>query len=65
LLRRRSAALYVVRGAAIGVTALMLHSFVDFNLQIYSNSLLFVFLAAILMRDRVEELVAADREGRR
>jgi O-antigen ligase len=65
LLRRRSAALYVVRGAAIGVTALMLHSFVDFNLQIYSNSLLFVFLAAILMRDRVDELVAADQEGGR
>lgn len=40
-----------VRGAAVAVLALLFHSFVDFNLQIYSNSLLFVFLCALLMRD--------------
>jgi len=37
--------------AAVAVLALLLHSFVDFNLQIYSNSLLFAFLCAFLLRD--------------
>ena len=57
LLSRRNVAPYTLQGAAIGVIALLLHSFVDFNLQIYSNSLLFVFLVALLMR------AAADREA--
>jgi O-antigen ligase len=54
LLRPPNASGWVVRAAAIGVLALLLHSFVDFNLQIYSNSLLFVFLCAVLMRDAAE-----------
>jgi len=51
LLRRPDPASWVVSAAAIGVLSLLLHSFMDFNLQIYSNSLLFVFLCALLMRD--------------
>ncbi len=56
LLRPGSEFRYPVRGAAVGVLALLLHSFADFNLQIYSNGLLFVFLCALLMRDRVHVL---------
>jgi hypothetical protein len=41
-----------VRAIAVGVLALLFHSFIDFNLQIYSNGVLFVFLCALLMRDR-------------
>jgi O-antigen ligase len=51
LLRTPNASGWIVRAAAVGVLALLLHSFVDFNLQIYSNSLLFVFLCAVLMHD--------------
>lgn len=51
LSRRGSPHRWVVRGIAVGVLALLLHSFVDFNLQIYSNSVLFVMLCAFLLRD--------------
>ena len=61
LVRGGSAFRYPVRGAAVGVLALLLHSFADFNLQIYSNGLLFVFLCAFLMRDRLHVL----QRGRR
>jgi len=54
--RRGSAFRWPVRGAALGVLALLLHSFVDFNLQVYSNGLLFVFLCAVLTRDHREML---------
>jgi len=50
LSRNESPSCWPIRGAAVGVLALLLHSFVDFNLQIYSNSLLFVFLCAILLQ---------------
>ena len=52
---------WAVRGAAVGVLALLIHSFVDFNLQIYSNSLLFVFLCAFLIRDHREVLQRSSR----
>jgi O-antigen ligase len=52
LVRRGSRMEWPVRGAAVGVLALLLHTLGDFNLQIYSNSLLFAFLCAFLMRDR-------------
>jgi O-antigen ligase len=61
LARGGSAFSYPVRGAAIGVLALLLHSFADFNLQIYSNGLLFVFLCSFLMRDRFDVLQRARR----
>jgi O-antigen ligase len=51
LLRPARGSGWIVRAAAVGVLALLLHSLVDFNLQIYSNSLLFVFLCAVLMHD--------------
>lgn len=54
LLRPPNPSGWIARAAAIGVLALLLHSFVDFNLQIYSNSLLFVFLCAVLMHDAAE-----------
>ncbi len=54
-----------IRGVSVGVLALLIHSFVDFNLQIYSNSILFVFLCAVLLRDGSHNLdlkdVQADR----
>jgi O-antigen ligase len=53
LVRRGSPFRWTVTGAAVGVLALLLHSAVDFNLQIYSNSVLFVILCAFLMRDRL------------
>jgi O-antigen ligase len=56
LMRLGSPFRYPIRGVAVGVLALLLHSFADFNLQIYSNGLLFVFLCAVLMRDRVQVL---------
>lgn len=54
LLRGGSSFRWVLRGAAVGTLALLFHSFVDFNLQIYSNSILFVFLCALLTRERRE-----------
>ena len=41
---------WLVPGIAVGLTSLLLHSFVDFNLQIYSNGMLFAFLCAALLR---------------
>ena len=41
------------RGACVGVIALLLHSFIDFNLQIYSNAALFCVLCAYLMAGEV------------
>jgi len=52
LVRRGRPLEWPIRGAAVGLLALLLHSFGDFNLQIYSNSLLFAFLSALLLRDR-------------
>jgi len=43
-----------MRGVALGLLALLLHGFVDFNLQITSNSLLFVVLGAVLLRAQAE-----------
>lgn len=54
LLRGGGAFRWPIRGLALGGLALLLHSFVDFNLQIYSNGMLFVFLCAVLLRDRAE-----------
>ena len=47
----------VIQGAAFGTAILLIHSLVDFNLQIPSNGLLFVLSAALLIRGRtpVEE----------
>jgi len=42
----------IVVALATGITALLIHELVDFNLQIYSNSVLFVFLGAVLLRHR-------------
>lgn len=56
LVRRGSPFRWPVRGAAVGVLALLVHSLTDFNLQIYANSILFVFLCALLMRDHAERL---------
>jgi O-antigen ligase len=63
LVRKGSPLRWPVRGVAVGVLALLLHSFVDFNLQIYSNSLLFVFLCALLLRAQGDPLV--EQEDRR
>jgi O-antigen ligase len=58
-----SARRWVVQGAAVGLLALLLHSFVDFNLHIYSNSILFIFLCAILLRDRSSVLQRSGPES--
>ncbi len=50
LVRRHRQNKWFAWSAATGVLAMLLHSFASFNLQIYSNSLLFVFLCAVLMR---------------
>lgn len=43
-----------VMGCAVGVVSILLHSLVDFNLQIPSNALLFVFLGAVLVARTAE-----------
>ncbi len=48
----------LVLGAALGIAVLLVHSSVDFNLQIPSNGLLFVLLGALMIRGR-----GADPEG--
>ena len=53
-------------GSAAGVFALLVHSLFDFNLQIPSNALLFLLLAAILSRaGAAVSLGTADRGPRR
>lgn len=52
IMRRGSEFRWPVRAAAIGVLALLLHSLVDFNLQIYSNGILFAVACAFVLRDR-------------
>jgi O-antigen ligase len=59
LVRRGTSFRWPVRGMAVGALALLLHSFVDFNLQIYSNSLLFVLFSSLLLRDRRGTLLRA------
>ncbi len=39
----------ITLGAMTGIVALLLHSFVDFNLHIPANALLFVTLVALVM----------------
>jgi O-antigen ligase len=56
LLRTGSPRRHVVHGLAVGGLAMLLHSAVDFNLQIYSNGLLFVVLVALLAADRLARL---------
>lgn len=63
LLRRDEPSKWFVWPAAVGVLALLLHSFVSFNLQIYSNSLLFVFLCTVLMRCRADAAVGAAKRN--
>ena len=60
LLRGRGPDRWPVRGIALGILALLIHSFFDFNLQIYSNGILFVFLCALLLRD-AREVTARER----
>ena len=62
LLRGRGSDRWPVRGIALGILALLIHSFADFNLQIYSNGILFVFLCALLLRD-AREGAARQRAG--
>ncbi len=49
-------------GSAAGVFALLVHSLFDFNLQIPSNALLFLLLAAIV--SRAGEMVGLNQTGR-
>jgi hypothetical protein len=57
LYRRAAAALragpqsaYLLWGALVGVTSLLLHSFVDFNLHIPANALVFAVLLGLVVR---------------
>jgi len=45
----------LILGSALGTTALLIHSLVEFNLQIPSNGLLFVVVAGLLVRGQLEE----------
>ncbi len=65
LARRDRSSKWFVWPAAIGVLAILLHSFASFNLQIYSNSLLFVFLCAVLMRCRADAQARPPHRGAR
>ncbi len=56
LVRSGSPRQHVIHGLAVGVLAMLLHSAYDFNLQIYSNGLLFVVLVALLAADRLARL---------
>lgn len=44
----------VTLGALAGITAILVHSFVDFNLHIPANALLFTILAAMVAAPRME-----------
>jgi O-antigen ligase len=56
LSRRGSEFRWAVHGMGVGVLALLLHTAIDFNLQIYANSLLFTVLCALLLRDRADRV---------
>jgi hypothetical protein len=47
LVRRNRLARGMAFGSLMGIVALMIHSFVDFNLQIFSNSLFFIIILLI------------------
>jgi O-antigen ligase len=64
LRRRGSSFRWAIHGAAVGLLALLLHSLVDFNLQIYSNSVLFAFLCAFVIRDHRDHQERLRRSGR-
>ena len=51
LRRQGSARRHVMHGVAIGFLAMLVHSLFEFNLQIYSNGLLFTVLGALLVAD--------------
>jgi O-antigen ligase len=42
----------ITLGAVSGITAILFHSLLDFNLHIPANALLFTFLAAIVVAPR-------------
>ncbi len=44
----------ITLGAMAGITAILVHSFVDFNLQIPANALLFTVLAALVAAPKME-----------
>jgi O-antigen ligase len=46
----------VTLGALAGITAILVHSFVDFNLQIPANAMLFTVLAALAAAPRVKRV---------
>jgi len=46
----------VTLGALTGITAILVHSFVDFNLHIPANALLFTVLAALVAAPRVKRV---------
>lgn len=50
--------IHVQHGIAIGLLSILLHSCVDFSLQVASISLLFVVLSAIMVGDRVRRAEA-------
>jgi len=51
LRRQGSARRHVMHGVAVGFIAMLVHSLFEFNLQIYSNGLLFTVLGALLVAD--------------
>jgi len=61
LRRRGSEFRWTVHGMGVGVLALLLHTTIDFNLQIYGNGLLFALLAGLLMRDHLDHEKATRR----
>jgi O-antigen ligase len=56
LVRSGSPRRHVVHGLAVGILAMLVHSAFDFNLQVYSNGLVFVVLVALLAADRLSRL---------
>lgn len=54
----------VLAGAASGCLGLLVHSFVDFNLQIPSNALAFLFVAALAVRSSALARTRAARSSR-
>jgi hypothetical protein len=49
---------HVQHGIAVGLFSILLHSFVDFSLQVAAISLLFVVLSAIMVGDRARHAEA-------
>ena len=46
---------FIQAGAGIGVSLMLLHSLVDFNLHIPANAIFFSFLAAVFLKEYSEE----------